>query len=224
MSDAPNSAEPWPDFIGSLTHELRHEVSAVLHQVELLIGSPLDELTRRRSLGAIAANAERLMDLIDDLTDLGRIVRGDITPMCRSVDVSELIGASVQDRERHVDWTAPIDLDDAPWSTYTDPLIVDQIVTGVLDRFDRDAAESVTAFLRRPSARFIDVVFTADPDRSACTTFRSATLDDGLSMFLARKSAQLIGGDFGPLDEPRPEAYLLRLAAGSRPVVPTMSD
>jgi signal transduction histidine kinase len=61
------------DYIGPLTHELRQEVSAVLHQVELLKTPSLDELTRRRSLGAIEDNAENLMAFVDDLVCLGRV-------------------------------------------------------------------------------------------------------------------------------------------------------
>jgi len=215
MSNASIAAEPWADLIGSLTHELRHEVSAVLHQVELLRGNVVDELTQRRSLAAVEANAENLMGFIDDLTELGRIMRGEITPTFRSIDVGELIGASADDRARHLDWKAPVTTGNDAWSTFTDPLIVDQIVTGVLNQYDRDDPDAdavVSAYAQRSTDQYIDVVFTSDTSGLVgVEPFRSATLDDGLSMFVAHKSAELVGGTFGMLGSSRRGSYLLRL-------------
>ena len=217
--NAPIAAEPWPDLIGSLTHELRHEASAVLHQVELLRGNVLDDVTRQRSLAAIEANAENLMGFIDDLTELGRIVRGEVTPVCRSIDIGELIGAAADDRARQLDWKAPITAGNAAWSTFTDPHIVDQIVTGVLNQYDRhaDAGAVVSAYARRSTDRYIDVVFTSNTSRAlGSEPFRSATLGDGLSMFVAHKSAELVGGTFGVLGSTRRGSYLLRLPHAER--------
>ena len=215
MSNASTSAEPWPDFIGSLTHELRHEVSAVLHQVELLRSNALDEPTQRRSLAAVEANAENLMGFIDHLGELGRIMRGDVSTSCRRIDVDELIGGSVRDRTRHVDWHAPAKGAADVWSTYTDPLIVDQIVTGVLDQYSRDEVDAnavVSAFAQRSGDRYIDVAFTSGrPGPFDPAPFRTATLDDGLSMFVAHKSAELVGGQFGMIGSSRRGSYVLRL-------------
>jgi len=215
MSNASTAAEPWPDFIGSLTHELRHEVSAVLHQVELLRSDVLDELTQRRSLAAIEANADNLMGFIEDLSELGRIMRGEVSTSCRRIDVDELIGGSVHDRARQLDWHAPAGGPADVWSTYTDPLIVDQIVTGVLDQYYRDESDAtavLSAHAQRSNDRFVDIVFTSnhagpfDP-----VPLRTATLDDGLSMFVAHKSAELVGGEFGMIGASRRGSYLLRL-------------
>jgi hypothetical protein len=215
MSSASETAEPWGDFIGPLTHELRQEVSAVLHQVELLKTSSLDELTRRRSLGAIEDNAENLMAFVDDLVCLGRVERGDVRANCRPVDVDDLITGSGRDRARQVRWTHPSDRPSDGRSTSTDPIIIDQIVTLLLDRYDRDGLDSdavVGAFALSADDGFIEVVFTTD--RSGPIEpgqFRSATLDDGLSLYLARKSAELVGADVGVQRSGRKDSFLLRL-------------
>lgn len=229
MSNASTASEPWPDFIGSLTHELRHEVSAVLHQVELLRSDALDELTRGRSLAAIGVNAENLIGFIDDLTALGRLMRGEVSTSCRPIDVGELIGGSVHDRARPLDWHAPADGPADLWSTYTDPLIVDQIVTGVLDQYSRHEVDDnavVSAYAQRSSDRYIDVAFTSGrPGPFDAAPFRTATLDDGLSMFVAHKSAELVGGEFGMIGSSRHGSYVLRLPpADTRPAESAMSD
>lgn len=228
MSNASTAAEPWPDFIGSLTHELRDEASAVLHQVELLRSNGLDELTQRRSLAAIAANADNLMSFIEDLSELGRIMRGEVSTSCRQIELDELIGGSVHDRARLLDWHTPPGAADA-WSTFTDPLIVDQIVTGVLDRYYRnevDANAVLCAHAHRSNEHYIDVVFDSDQSGlSEPAPFRTVTLDDGLSMFVAHKSAELVGGELGLIGTSRRGSYLLRLPqAETRAVASALPD
>jgi hypothetical protein len=223
MSSAQEAAEPWSDWIGPLTHELRQEVSAVLHQVELLKSSSLDELTRRRSLGAIEDNAECLMAFVDDLVCLGRVTRGEVRASCRPVDLDDLIDGAGRDRARQFLWTRPSDRasdrasDGAPegWSTSTDPIIIDQIVTLLLDRYDREGLDSdavVSAYALSADDGFIDVVFAADPPGpSEPGQFRSAIFDDGLSLYLARKTAELVGADVGVQRSGRRDSFLLRL-------------
>jgi hypothetical protein len=215
MSSARELAETWDDHIGPLTHELRQEVSAVLHQVELLKSPALDELTRRRSVGAIENNAEILMGFVDDLVCLGRVNRGDVRVNCRSVDLEDLITGSGRDRTRQVRFAASPDRPSEVLWTDTDPIIVDQIVTGLLDRYDREglAADAVvSASALRADDGSIDVVFTSGGStRMEIDQFRTATLDDGLSLYLARRLAELIGADVGVLRSGRRDSFLLRL-------------
>jgi hypothetical protein len=215
VSSASEFPEPWGDYIGPLTHELRQEVSAVLHQVELLKSSTLDELTRRRSLGALEDNAEQLMAFVDDLVCLGRVTRGEVSASSRPVDVGALLTGAGLDRARKVEWAGPRDPPSREWPTYTDPTIVEQIVTGVLDRYDRDGLGSdavVSAHALRADDGFVDVVFTTDGSPPIETgQFRSTTLDDGLSLYLARKLAELVGADVGVPCSGRRDSFLLRL-------------
>lgn len=214
MSDASTTAELGPDLMGSLAHELRHEVSAVLHQVQLLRAGALDESTRQRSLAAIESNAESLMGFVDALDELGRIGRGEVTPACRQIDIDELIGASAQDRARPLDWTAPLAGGTEGWSAFADPLIVDHIVTGVLGQYrdQLDEAAQVSAYAQHSIDRYIDVVFTShDADRRPTAPFRAANLADGLPLFVAGRAAELMGATLGVVGAVRNGTYLLRL-------------
>jgi hypothetical protein len=57
------------------------------------------------------------------------------------------------------------------------------------------------------------VVFTAadPPGPSEPGQFRSAVLDDGLSLYLARKSAELVGATSAVQRSGRRDSFLLRL-------------
>lgn len=217
MSNPSESVEPWNHHIGPLTHELRQDVSAVLHQVELSRISDLDETARRRSLGAIEESAENLMVFVDDLVRLGRVARGDVAVNRRTVDLDDLISALGRDRARRIRWGAP--LEGSAWTIFTDPLVVDQIVAGLLDRDDRDDDDAVvTAFALRSTDGGIDVVFTSDGSRPIDSAlFRSPTLDDGLSVYLAQRMAELIGADVGVLRSGRRDGHLLRLPEAPSP-------
>ncbi len=215
MSNATRAAEPWDDHIGPLTHELRQEVSAVLHQMELLRTPALDDVTRRRSLGAIEGNAENLMVFVDDLARLDRLTRGDVVASCRPIDVAELVGAATSDRSRRIDWVPSSNGPAKCWSAFTDPQLIEQVVTGVLARCDRAllaADTAVIAFVAGSTEWYIDVVFTVDP---AVLTdpdlFRPVTLDDGLSLYLAHRTAQLAGAELLVQRSGRCDAHLLRL-------------
>jgi K+-sensing histidine kinase KdpD len=217
----PRSEEPWSEYIGPFTHELRQEVSAVLHQVELLKSTSIDETTRRRSLDAIEDNAENLMVFVDDLARLHRLARGDVTVSCREVDIEDLLTSSAQDRTRPLRCLVQGDGSAEAVSTHADPVIVDHVVTGLLDRFDRhglDADVVVNAWAARSSEGCIDVVFSAERQRpTEPVGFRSATVDDGLDLYVARRTAELVGGDVGVLKSGRRDCFLLRLPDGPPP-------
>jgi K+-sensing histidine kinase KdpD len=218
MSSQPRSDEPWNDHIGPFTHELRQEVSAVLHQVELLKGTSIDEATRRRSLHAIEDNAENLLAFVDHLARLDRLARGDITVTCRQVDIDDLLASSAQDRTRALRCVVHSDGSTEAVSTHADPVIVGQVVTGLLDRFDRDGLDPdvvVNAWAARSDERFIDVVFSAEQHPPAEPgEFRSATIDDGLDLYVARRTAELVAGDVGVLRTGGRGWFLLRLPDG----------
>lgn len=213
MSIQSKSEESWDADIGLLAHELRQEVSAVLHQVELLKIASIDEATRRRSLDAIEANAEKLMSFVDDLTRLDRLTRGEVTATCREVDIGELIAGSGQDRARPLCCPVQHDGSSEVLSVYTDPIVVDQVIAGLLGRFDGiDVDGAVNAWALRTDDKFIDVIFTAERERpSGSVEFRSATLEDGLDLYVARRTAELAGADVGVQRSGRHDCYLLRL-------------
>ncbi|HET7182504.1 MAG TPA: ATP-binding protein [Candidatus Limnocylindrales bacterium] len=88
-------------FIGVLSHELRTPVTSIYGGSQLLLGrgDRLDAETRTELLTNVAAEAERLQRMIENLVALARIERGGEFGGARPVLVDRIIGQLVE-RER----------------------------------------------------------------------------------------------------------------------------
>ena len=214
MSDATTMATG-PEFTEALAHELRHDVSAVLHQAELLRNDELDENGRRRSLDAIESNAEGLLRLTDDLTELGRIIRGETIASRRPISVADLIVGAVRDRARPFGWRSPGCSNAREWAVDTDPLLVRRVLSGLLDACcgENDVGDdTVTAGALRSTEEFVDIVVTSDQASPPTDDgYRELTIADGLSMLLVSASAQLVGGSVAIQGIGRARTFRLRL-------------
>jgi signal transduction histidine kinase len=77
-------------FIATASHELRTPVFSLGGFVELLEDETLDPDTRRRFLGHVSEQVERLRKLSVDLLDLSRLESGSLELRPESVDLGEL--------------------------------------------------------------------------------------------------------------------------------------
>jgi signal transduction histidine kinase len=77
-------------FIATASHELRTPITSLGGFVELLEGEELDEETRRRFLGQLREQVDRLAKLAVDLLDLSKLEAGSIELRPETVDVGEL--------------------------------------------------------------------------------------------------------------------------------------
>jgi len=77
-------------FIATASHELRTPVFSLGGFVELLEDEDLDAATRRRFLGHVSEQVERLRKLSVDLLDLSRLESGSLELRPESVDLGEL--------------------------------------------------------------------------------------------------------------------------------------
>ncbi len=80
-------------FLSAVSHELRTPLSSVLGFAVTLQRDdpPLPEEDRREMLDRLAANAQKLQQLLADLLDLDRMARGILEPQRQPVDVAELV-------------------------------------------------------------------------------------------------------------------------------------
>lgn len=88
--------------IGSVSHELRSPLSAILGSASVLVKAP--EILRDARLGPLVSGlheeAERLNDLIQDLLDASRISSDGIRPHAEWVDPGDIVNAAVGRRLR----------------------------------------------------------------------------------------------------------------------------
>jgi signal transduction histidine kinase/ActR/RegA family two-component response regulator len=85
------------EFLGTLSHELRNPMSAILGWTSVLRrgdrggGRELDAESRARALGVIERNARAQLRLIEDLLDVSRIVQGKLALSTGPVDLGSVI-------------------------------------------------------------------------------------------------------------------------------------
>jgi two-component system, OmpR family, phosphate regulon sensor histidine kinase PhoR len=102
------------EMIAVASHEVRTPLSSVLGFTKLLLKEDSDAETRRRYLGIVEAQAERLAALLDDFLTLDRLEKGQLGMRDELVDMTEVLRDQVQLYEaesegHHLELQAPDD-------------------------------------------------------------------------------------------------------------------
>ena len=83
------------EFLATLSHELRTPLNAVMGWVQLLQRDALNSETQRRALEVIERNARSQKQLVEDILEVSRIIRGQLRLMLQDLDVVEIMQAAV---------------------------------------------------------------------------------------------------------------------------------
>jgi PAS domain S-box-containing protein len=83
------------EFLAIVSHELRTPLNSILGWAKLLRSRKYDETTTSRALETIERNAKSQAQLIDDILDISRIVRGQIRLNLHPVNLVPIIEATV---------------------------------------------------------------------------------------------------------------------------------
>lgn len=84
------------EFLAVLSHELRTPLNPILGWVTLLRSGKLDPTRTQQALATIERNAKLQTQLIDDLLDVSRILRGKLTLNAQPVDLKTVIEAAIE--------------------------------------------------------------------------------------------------------------------------------
>jgi len=93
-AEAANRAKD--DFLAVVSHELRTPMTAIVGWAGMLHTGMLDESRAALAVETIERNANLQMQLIEDLLDISRIVRGDISLNFGRVDLARVITAAIE--------------------------------------------------------------------------------------------------------------------------------
>lgn len=93
-AEAANRAKD--DFLAVVSHELRTPMTAIIGWAGMLRSGILDENRITLAMETIERNANLQMQLIEDLLDISRIVRGDISLNLGSVDLAQVITSAIE--------------------------------------------------------------------------------------------------------------------------------
>ncbi len=83
------------DFLAVVSHELRTPLNAMLGWVQLLRSRQFDEAKTAKALEVIERNAKIQTQLVEDLLDTSRLMRGQLHLQMRPVDVARVIEAAI---------------------------------------------------------------------------------------------------------------------------------
>lgn len=84
------------EFLAILSHELRTPLNPILGWTKLLQTRKFDEAERARALEIIERNVRLQMQLIDDLLDMARILRGKLSLRLTPVHLSSVVEAAIE--------------------------------------------------------------------------------------------------------------------------------
>lgn len=103
------------EFLAILSHELRTPLTAITGWAEMLRSGKLDSTKTKIALETIERNATLQTQLVEDLLDISRIIRGDLWLDNKPVDLVEVIQEAieiVQPRleEKHIHFDFKVDL------------------------------------------------------------------------------------------------------------------
>jgi PAS domain S-box-containing protein len=84
------------EFLATVSHELRTPLNAMLGWVHLLRSGSLDAKMTERAMETIERNIQAQAQIIDDILDVSRIVRGSLTLNVRAVDLAAVLHQAVE--------------------------------------------------------------------------------------------------------------------------------
>ena len=84
------------EFLATLSHELRTPLNAMIGWTSLLRSRKLDEQTVSRAIETIERNTRSLAQLIEDVLDVSRIIRGKLRLNVRPVKLIPIIEAAIE--------------------------------------------------------------------------------------------------------------------------------
>ncbi|HCF29816.1 MAG TPA: histidine kinase, partial [Cyanobacteria bacterium UBA11049] len=93
-AEAANRAKD--EFLAIVSHELRTPMTAIVGWAGMLQAGILDEDRAAIAVETIERNANLQMQLIEDLLDISRIIRGELSLNCCTVDLVEAIAAAIE--------------------------------------------------------------------------------------------------------------------------------
>ncbi len=123
------------EFLAVLSHELRTPLTSMLGWSKILRSKKLDEKATSRALEAIERNAISQMQLIEDILDVSRIIRGQLRLNVSAVNlltVTEAALEAVRPLAEPKDIKLNTVLDTSVGSVYGDPARLQQIVWNLL--------------------------------------------------------------------------------------------
>jgi PAS domain S-box-containing protein len=207
-----DTAQRIHEFIAMLAHELRNPLAPIRNAAALMarhgVRDPLVESMRQ----IIDRQSLQLSRIVDELLDVNRVARGQLTIEKQSIDLRDVIACAVETSRPLIDAHSHqlhVGIDDHPIECLGDPLRLAQVLVNILDnaaRYTPDGGEIWLSAVqtggraeirvrdngrgleRESIDRVFDLFMQVDPTRG------SALGGLGVGLALARRVVELHGG------------------------------
>jgi len=84
------------EFLATLSHELRTPLTAILGWSKMLTTRSLDEQTRQNAVETIERNARAQQQIVEDILDVSRIIKGQLRLETEPVDIRAVIESAIE--------------------------------------------------------------------------------------------------------------------------------
>ncbi|MUG97220.1 response regulator [Scytonema sp. UIC 10036] len=200
------------EFLTTLSHELRSPLNSILGWIRLLNTRKFDEVTTARAMETIERNAKAQVQLVEDLLDVSRIIRGKLQLNLRPIQLIPVIEAAIEtvrptadakqiqietvfDSQAGLVAGDPDRLQQVVWNLLSNAIkftLQGGYVIVRLERVDSHAEITVTDTGQGISPEFVPYVFDRFRQADSSTTRKYSGL--GLGLAIVRQLVELHGG------------------------------
>jgi PAS domain S-box-containing protein len=198
-------------FLATLSHEVRNPLNALAAGIGVLEMQGRDHPQMQRVVAMLARQHRQLTRLVDDLLDISRVSRGQMSLQLGTVDVEQCIREAMHATEPLVAAKRQLLVHDGPNAAVTvsgDAARITQIITNLLQNASKFSPEGAHVAIEA-AHRGDKVVITVADDGPGIASdvlphvfdrfFTTGTSDRGkqglgIGLWLARELAQLQGG------------------------------
>jgi PAS domain S-box-containing protein len=94
--DAEQMSQSKDEFVAMISHELRAPLNAIYGWVQLLQGGTLDQAQQKRAIDVIERSTRAQTQLIDDLLDMSRVIRGNLRLELAPTGLQPVLNAAIE--------------------------------------------------------------------------------------------------------------------------------
>jgi signal transduction histidine kinase len=211
-------------FLANMSHEIRTPMNAIVGFSSALADPSLNETERRRYIKIIRNRSDDLLRLINDILDISQIESGNATVIYQDININTLIRElritfeeKLKNAKKEVALICDTPLEDAAADLVTDPYILRQVLSNLLDNAIKYTPEGSIRFgYEKPDQGTLtcfvaDTGVGIDPAHQAqiFEHFRQSDRSDqqkyggtGLGLAICKGSLALLGGTIGVESQP----------------------
>ncbi len=144
------------DVLSAVSHEFKNPIAAILGYSDTLIDDPkIDLKMRNRFLEKIRSNTLKITHMIDRIALAIKLETNDLQAEYAQFDLTELVREAIQNQNsKYRD--RKISFDEKPTSVYADKIMLDNVVTNLIDNALKYSEEDIKIIYKNSQLLVVD--------------------------------------------------------------------